>query len=134
VGSIRVGGKEYFADTLEMMKRRLGQTLPDLTIRSNTVIGVIATNVKLTKSEATKVAQMAHDGLARTVRPAHTMLDGDTIFALSTGNKNADVTLVGSCAAQVMAHAIVRAAMLAKSAGGLPGIGEQGSDNQATGF
>ena len=62
------------------------------------MIGAVATNARLTKSEATKVAQMAHDGLARAVRPAHTMLDGDTIFALSTGNKKADVTIIGAFA------------------------------------
>ena len=51
----------------------------------NTTIGVVATNVKLTKAQATKVAGMAHDGLARCIRPIHTSLDGDTIFCLSTG-------------------------------------------------
>ena len=64
---------------------------------------------------------MAHDGLARAIRPAHTMLDGDTIFALSTGNKNADVTTVGAYAAEAMAEAILRAVQAAEPAGGLPG-------------
>ena len=91
-------------------------------IRSNTVIGVIATNAKLTKAQATKVAQMAQDGLAQVIRPAHTMFDGDTIFALSTGKENADVSTVGAFAAEVMAAAIVHAVRAAKSAGGLPGL------------
>jgi L-aminopeptidase/D-esterase-like protein len=91
-------------------------------IQSNTVIGVIATNAALTKAEATKVAQMAQDGLAQAIRPAHTMFDGDTIFALSTGKQKADVSTVGAFAAEVMAEAIVRAVKTAKTAAGLPGL------------
>jgi L-aminopeptidase/D-esterase-like protein len=123
-GPVRVGGKARFADTLETMKGQLGRSILGLSTGSNTVIGVVATNAKLSKAEATKVAQMAHDGLARTIRPAHTMLDGDTIFALSTGRRIANVTLVGSCAAQALADAILRAVKLAKGAGGLPGVGD----------
>ncbi len=89
---------------------------------SNTVIGAVATNAKLNKVQATKVAQMAHDGLAQAIRPAHTMFDGDAIFALATGEVDADVSLVGAFAAEVMAQAIVRAARMAGSAGGLPGL------------
>jgi L-aminopeptidase/D-esterase-like protein len=95
-------------------------------IKSNTVIGVVATNAKLTKAEATKVAQMAQDGLAQSIRPAHTMLDGDTIFALATDEKKADVSMVGAFAAEVMAEAILRAVKTAKSAGGLPGLKQSG--------
>jgi L-aminopeptidase/D-esterase-like protein len=91
-------------------------------VTSNTVIGVVATDAKLTKAQATKVAQMAQDGLARTIRPAHTMFDGDTIFALSTGEKKADVSMVGAIAAEVMASAILRAVKMAAPAGGLPGL------------
>jgi len=91
-------------------------------VQSNTVIGAVATNAKLNKVQATKVAQMAHDGLAQSIRPAHTMFDGDTIFALATGEVEADVSMVGAFAAEVMAQAIVRAARMAASAGGLPGL------------
>jgi len=125
VGPLRVGGKEYYADTLAMMKKPTGRNLMKFSARSNTVIGVVATNAKLTKAGATKVAQMAQDGLARTVRPAHTMLDGDTIFALSTGTRKADVTFVGAFAAEVMAQAIIRAVKMAKPAGGLPGLNQE---------
>jgi L-aminopeptidase/D-esterase-like protein len=104
--------------TLEWLKKNQTRSAA----RSNTVIGVIATNAKLTKAEATKVAQMAHDGLAQAIRPAHTMYDGDTIFALATGERKADVSMVGAFAAEVMATAIVRAAKMAKPAGGLPGL------------
>ncbi len=87
----------------------VGKTVLRFASRSNTVIGVVATNGKLSKEGANKVAQMAHDGLARAIRPAHTMFDGDTIFALATGKKGADVNLVGAFAAEVVAQAIVRA-------------------------
>ncbi|MCL6580909.1 MAG: P1 family peptidase [Firmicutes bacterium] len=88
----------------------------------NTTIGVVATNAELTKAQARKVAQMAHDGWARTITPVHTMFDGDTIFALSYGRRKvrADVTTVGCLAAQAMAVAVKRAALEAEAAGGLP--------------
>ena len=69
------------------------------------------------------IAQMAQDGIARTVRPAHTMLDGDTIFALSTGEVAVDFNIVGAFAAEVVSEAIVNAVRSAASAGGLPGTG-----------
>jgi L-aminopeptidase/D-esterase-like protein len=123
VGPLRVGRKEdYFANTLSMLKNKVGRGLLSLASRSNTVIGVVATDAKLTKAQATKVAQMAQDGLARTIRPAHTMFDGDVIFALSTGAKKADVSSIGAFAAEVMAEAIVQAVKLAAPAGGLPGL------------
>jgi L-aminopeptidase/D-esterase-like protein len=122
VGPIRVGGQEYFADTLRMMRTFAGSNVMRLATKSNTVIGVVATNAALTKVEATKVAQMAHDGLARCIRPAHTMLDGDTIFALSTGKRNSDVTTIGAFAAEAMAQAILRAVKTSAPAGGLPGL------------
>jgi len=122
VGPLRVGGKEQFADTLSTMKSSVGRNMLNFMSRANTVIGVVATNADLTKAQATKVAQMAHNGIARTVRPAHTMLDGDVIFALSTGTKKADVSAIGAFAAEVMAEAIVRGVKNAKPAGGLPGL------------
>jgi len=122
VGPLRVGKKDDFADTLSMMKSAPRRGLLGLAARSNTVIGVVATNAKLTKAQATKVAQMAQDGIARTIRPAHTMLDGDVIFALSTGSRKADVSAVGAFAAEVMAEAILQAVKMAKSVGELPGL------------
>ncbi|HSM71850.1 MAG TPA: P1 family peptidase, partial [Anaerolineales bacterium] len=122
VGPARVGGREYFADTLAMMKKPVGRRSINHVAHANTVIGAVATNAKLTKAQAAKVAQMAQDGIARTIRPAHTMLDGDVIFALSTGNRKADVTSVGAFAAEVMAQAIVRGVQMAGEAGGLPGL------------
>jgi L-aminopeptidase/D-esterase-like protein len=122
VGPLRIGKKDSFADTLAMMKTPIGRGILGLASRGNTVIGAVATNAKLTKAQATKVAQMAQDGLARTIRPAHTLLDGDVIFALSTGTKKADVSIIGAFAAEVMAQAILRAVKMAKAAGGLPGL------------
>jgi len=122
LGPLKLGQEGYFGDTLEIMKTFIGRTVLGFATKANTVIGVVATNAKLTKAEATKVAQMAQDGLARTIRPAHTMLDGDTIFALATGEKKADPSTVGAFAAEVMAQAIVRAAQQAAPAGGLPGV------------
>jgi L-aminopeptidase/D-esterase-like protein len=124
VGPLRIGKKDSFADTLAMMKTPIGRGVLGLASRGNTVIGAVATNAKLTKAQATKVAQMAQDGLARTIRPAHSMLDGDVIFALSTGTKKADVSTIGAFAAEVMAQAILRGTKAAKAAGGLPGLSE----------
>jgi L-aminopeptidase/D-esterase-like protein len=88
----------------------------------NTTLGVVATNATLTKTQATKVAEMAHDGFARAIYPSHTMGDGDTIFALATGTQTGgvDVSRVGALAAQVIADAIVRAAKQATSIPGYP--------------
>jgi L-aminopeptidase/D-esterase-like protein len=84
----------------------------------NTTLAVIATDAVLSKAQAKRVASMAHDGLARAVRPVHTMFDGDTVFALSTGNVKADVTAIGAVAADILAQAIVRAALASLKAGG----------------
>lgn len=88
----------------------------------NTTIGVVATNARLSKAGATKVAQMAHDGLARAIRPVHTMADGDTIFALSIGNAAANLNVIGTAAAEVIAEAVTRAVKAAKDADGVPGL------------
>lgn len=83
----------------------------------NTTIGVIATNVKLTKAQAKKVAGMAHDGLARCIRPIHTTMDGDTLFCLSTGEIElpaAPVDVVGILAAKATEVAVQRAVKAAK--------------------
>jgi len=89
---------------------------------SNTTIGVVATNAAFDKSQMTKIAQMAHDGLARTVYPVHTPSDGDTIFAAATGaiSKKADHGAIGALAAGVMAQAVLRAVMSARGLAGLP--------------
>jgi L-aminopeptidase/D-esterase-like protein len=89
---------------------------------ANTTIGVVATNAVLDKVQATKVAQMAHDGLARTIYPVHTPNDGDTIFAVATGTlaQRANHGAIGALAAEVVAQAVLRAVMMAKGIAGLP--------------
>jgi len=103
------------ADTMAVMQALSGGGAPSFAC--STVIGVVASNARLTKEEANKVAQMAQDGIARAVRPAHTMFDGDTLFALATGDQESDVNLVGSLAAEVVAEAIVRAVKAAEGVG-----------------
>ena len=115
-----IGG---FLNTVERMKGDLGQTI--LGLAQHTTIAVVATNAYLTKEGANKVAQMAHDGLARAIRPVHTMFDGDTVFALATGKPprkggGADPSVVGAIAAEVLAQAVVRAVTQAEGLHGLP--------------
>lgn len=123
-GQIMAGARSLdgtgFADTLAVMKSLVGKAILGFAGPQNTVIGVVATNAQLNKEEINKVAQMAHNGLARAVRPAHTMFDGDTLFALATGSIEADVNTVGAYAAEVMAEAIVRAVKTAEGIAGLP--------------
>lgn len=105
-----------FLSTMEVIKG-----LPVSPLRVNTTIGVVATDASLSKEQVNKVAQMAHDGLSRAVRPAHTMVDGDAIFAIATGKEGpADVTVLGAIAAEVMATAIVRAVREAEGLAGTP--------------
>jgi L-aminopeptidase/D-esterase-like protein len=105
-----------------------GEALPPALGGTATTIGVVATDAKLDKTQVTKVAQMAHDGLARAINPSHTASDGDTIFALATGksSRTVNVTLIGALAAEVMAQAVVRAVQAAQGIPGFPGISDIG--------
>lgn len=91
---------------------------------NNSTIGVVATNAQLTKAQATYLAQLTDDGYARAIWPIHTLVDGDTVFALATGSKAGDVDMIrlGALAADVMAAAVVRAATQASSLPGLPAV------------
>ena len=99
-----------------------GEVPPPLQAGMATTIGVVATDAVLTKAQAQKLAQMAHDGLARSINPVHTLTDGDTLFALATGASGltGHVTLLGAVAAEVMAAAVVNAVL---NATGLSGAG-----------
>ncbi|KUK13516.1 MAG: P1 family peptidase [Synergistetes bacterium] len=108
-----------FADTIEVMERLYMDGDIKSVFSENTTIGVVATNAKLSKAEARRVAFMAHDGLARVIRPCHTMLDGDTLYALSVGEIEADVSLVGALAAEVVAESVLNAIMRAESINGI---------------
>jgi L-aminopeptidase/D-esterase-like protein len=91
----------------------------------NTTIAVVATDATLTKAEARKVAQMAHDGLARTIYPIHTPYDGDAVFVVATGQRPApSLTLLGAIAADVLARSVERCASEAWTLGGLPAAGD----------
>ena len=89
---------------------------------TNTTLGVVATNAKLTKEQVNKLAQMAQDGIARAINPSHTMYDGDAMFALSLGDKTGDITVLGTAAAEVVANAIGRAVQQAETLAGIPAM------------
>lgn len=89
---------------------------------TNTVIGAIATNARLSKTQVNKVAQMAHDGIARAINPAHTMFDGDTIFAVATGEIPSNATSIGAVAAEAMSAAIRNAVRSASTLAGVTGL------------
>ena len=108
-----------FADTGERMKRGAAGGFP---VR-NTTLAVVATNARISKVEATKLAQQASLGMARTIFPVNTMFDGDLVFALSLGDRQADINVLGVAAAEAVAQSIVRAVKLSKSLGGVPGLG-----------
>jgi len=103
-----------FNDTEEILIKSYADNKNPFT--GNTSIGIIATNAEFTKAQVTKLSSMAQNGFARTMRPAHSMFDGDTIFAMSLGNINADLSVVGLLAARVMERAVVEAV---KNAGSL---------------
>ena len=122
VAGVRTTDGKGLADARKLI--RAGATRPQTRVGENTTIGVVATNATLTKAQATKVAQMAHDGIARAISPAHTMGDGDTIFALATGIRtdSADVTTIGALAADMMAEAVLRAVRQSKGLPNYPAV------------
>lgn len=105
-------------DTAAELRR--GTPPPAFGPRQNTTIGVIATNCRLSKPEATKVAQLGMLGFARVLSPPHTAVDGDALFCVAVGDAPAEVTAIGLAAADVVAQAIVRAIKAATSLPGLP--------------
>jgi L-aminopeptidase/D-esterase-like protein len=110
-GEIIVGGKEN-GKFIDITERLLDA---DIIPGTNTTIGVVATNAKLTVAEATRVSEMAHDGMARAIRPSHTMFDGDTLFTLATGkHEHSSVNTIGILGAEVVAESIVNAVMASK--------------------
>ncbi|MEN6522094.1 MAG: P1 family peptidase [Anaerolineaceae bacterium] len=119
-GPLQLGGKEKFANTLDVLRSFTGQTIMKFASSQNTTIGAIVTNARLTKEEANKVAQMGQNGLALTINPAHTMMDGDTLFTMATGKRKADVNIIGAFAPMVVAQAIINAVTNAEPVAGLP--------------
>jgi L-aminopeptidase/D-esterase-like protein len=108
-----------FANTVEQMKRRT----PAGWGGKNTTLGVVATNARLDKVGAAKLARFASLGMARTIYPVNTSFDGDTVFAMSIGDRQADLNVLGVAAAEALAEAILRSVRLAKTLSGVYGLG-----------
>ena len=129
VAGVRTADGKSLADARKLL--RDGSLMKAAAPRAaeNTTIAVVATNARLTKTEANRVALMADDGLARAISPSHTIGDGDTVFALATGRwpGRADTSIVGALAADVLAEAIVRAAARTQGLGGLPSARDLGT-------
>ena len=122
-GEIVAGARNEDGSGFIDTRQRVGSGQEGLNaIGENTTIGAVATNAPFTKTEMTKIAQMAQDALARTIYPAHTPGDGDTVFALSTGTSEVSANLgaIGALAAEVLADAILRAVKEAESIPGYP--------------
>jgi L-aminopeptidase/D-esterase-like protein len=119
VAGVRTDDGTRLADARVLLRTGAAQKKP---LGENSTIGIVATNAKLTKTQAAKVAQMAHDGLARSITPVHSLADGDTLFALATGtlDGDADISRVGALAAEAVADAVLRAVRAAKGLPGLP--------------
>jgi L-aminopeptidase/D-esterase-like protein len=117
-GARRSPSSREFADTAQVMKHgtRGGYR------GQNTTLAVVATNARLSKVEAKKLAEQAQVGMARAIRPVHTMSDGDVVVALSLGEAKADLNALGVAAAEAVTQSILRAVRLAPAVGGVPGL------------
>jgi L-aminopeptidase/D-esterase-like protein len=117
-GARKSADSREFADSEDQIKRGAtgGRTI------SHTTLAVVATNARLTKVQANKLAQLGGLGMARTIFPVNTMFDGDIVFALSIGDKSADVNTLGVAAAEAVGQSIIRAVRFAKTLGGVPGL------------
>ncbi|VTU24912.1 L-aminopeptidase/D-esterase [Variovorax sp. PBL-H6] len=118
VAGARTDGGGALLDTRRALLR--GELPQPLLAGTNTTLGVIATDARLTKVQANRLAAVAHDGLARAINPVHTMSDGDTLFALATGRVPIDgdapgMTVLGTMAAEVVARATLRAVRAART-------------------
>lgn len=122
IGGARDPRSGAFVDSMALLRQPpFQQALGKLMGAQNTTLAVVATDARLTKAEANKLAQMAQDALPRTIRPVHTPFDGDTVFALSTGRRRGQhIAVLGAIAADVLARAIERCVLMATSAGGVP--------------
>ena len=120
----RLADQGGFEDPVDILLQDNGnQEAPPMT---NTTIGLVATNAGLTKEEVNHLAGLSHDGLALTIRPCHTLRDGDTMFAMATGRglATADLTALGAASVEVTARAVLRAVETATGLGGVPSISE----------
>jgi L-aminopeptidase/D-esterase-like protein len=118
-GARSADGLRLHGSTRAMLQ---GELPTHMAVGAATTLGVVATDAVITKSQANKIAQMAHDGLARSINPVHTQSDGDTLFALGTGEsgRSANITVLGTLAAEVVAQAVLSAVRAAESLPSLP--------------
>lgn len=121
IAGVREADGKTLADPRALIRRGI---VPPGSPITNTTLGVVMTNAKLSKAEATKVASMAHDGFARTIYPVHTGADGDTIFTISGGDVAAPFSKVGVLAAEAIADAVLRSVRAAKGVPGYPSISD----------
>lgn len=135
IAGARLPGTSSFANTLMFLRSPAVQmALNQSAASENTTLAVLATDARLTKAEATKVAQMAQDALARTIRPVHTPFDGDTVFVLSTGQRTGQhVAVLGAIAADVLARAIERCVLTATTLGQVPAACDLGGEGPVPG-
>jgi L-aminopeptidase/D-esterase-like protein len=117
LAGVRTEDGKSFVSTMDCLKKGCSFNVKN---GQNTTIAVVATNARLDKEQTNKMAQIAHDGMARAINPCHTMLDGDTIFALATGEKDGDITAITALAADVMERAIMKAVIIATGLCGVP--------------
>ncbi|MBQ4425605.1 MAG: P1 family peptidase [Lachnospiraceae bacterium] len=118
IAGLLTADRKAFADTAALMRQNT--EIVENRFTGNTTLGVVLTNAAFTKAQLCKIASMAQDGLARSVRPVHTSADGDSIYAVSAGTVQADTDLAGVLAAEVISEAISRAVRAAESAYGFP--------------
>ncbi len=117
-GARKTADGHDFADSQKLIQQRS----PSGLVRQNTTLAVVATNVRLNKVEVSKLAQFAGLGMARSIYPVNTMSDGDTIFAISLGDRQGNIDSLGAAAADALAEAILRSVRMAKTLGGVPGL------------
>ena len=120
--------KKGFRSTEELMKKKTGAV--ENRFSANTTLGAVITNADMSKTQLCKIAGMAHDGFARSIRPVHTTIDGDSIYAVSAGDVEADQDVIGTLAAEVVSEAIKRAVMSAESAYGYPAAKDMPHDGE----
>ena len=120
-GTRNAPGSLILVDTAEQLRRGVA---PRLDAGTNTTLGIVATNAGLSKPQARKLAQLAQHGFVKGLSPAHTLYDGDTMFAVSTGSLKADPVQLGVAAADLVAESLGAAVKAARSVGGVPGLGD----------
>jgi L-aminopeptidase/D-esterase-like protein len=116
-----------FLDTMSALRSGSRRGSQNGAPEGNTTIGVVATNARLTKEQVNRLATVAHDGFARAIRPVHTSADGDTVFAMATGEvrmSEARITALEAFAARAVERAIVKGVLAAKGLAGVPSVRE----------